>query len=237
VQQQGILGQWWKMGGIFGIVYVILFFIGGFVIQGETPTYDDPIDEIRRYWIDDGETYLVGDYILGLSTLILFIPFLLTLRAILARAEGGPAIWSNTGFLGGFLMIVVAATASGSWTALAFAGDDLDEISLRTLMYLDIGAWNAFPYAVGLLLLFSSVVMAMTGVFWKWLGYLGIVLGILAFISGLGILDQDSEDVFDTIGFIPFIGLVVWLLATSIGMLMKDTDPVLATTTAEPPVA
>jgi hypothetical protein len=228
--QQGILGQWWKIGGICGIAFIVIFFVAGFGIQGETPMYDDPIEEIRQYWADDGNMYLAGDYLLGLGTVLFFLPFLLSLRAILARAEGGPAIWSNMGFLGGLLMVVIAATASGSWTALAFASEDLDEGTLRTLMYLDIGAWNAFPYMVGMVLLFSSIVMAMTGAFWKWLGYLGIVLGIIAFITPLGILDEDPEDVFDSIGFIAFIGLAVWVVAASVGMLMKDTDPVGMTT-------
>ena len=41
----------------------------------------------------------------------------------------------------------------------------------------------------------------------------------------LGILDDDPEDVFDTIGFIPFIGFVIWVVATSIGMLMTKSEP------------
>ena len=150
---------------------------------------------------------------------------------MLGRAEGGPQIWSQVGFYGGLFVIVFAAMAAASWTALAFAAEELDDASITTLMYLDVGAWNAFPYAIGVLVLFSSIVMVMTGVLWKWLGYLGLIIGILAFITPLGILDADPEDIFDVVGFIPFIGFAIWLLATSIGMLMKKEEPGMPVTT------
>ena len=226
--QQGFLGQWWRLGGALGLAFVIVFIIAGFGLQGEPPMYDDSIEDIRAYWEDDGQMYLAGDYILGLASMVLFLPFLVCLRTMLSRAEGGVQIWSQVGFYGGLFIIVIAAAATASWSALAFASEELDDSAVTTLMYLDVGAWNAFPYAIGVLTLFSSIVIAMTGVLWKWLGYLGIVVGILAFITPLGILDADPEDIFDVIGFIPFIGFAVWLLATSIGMIMKKDEPGIA---------
>jgi len=168
----------------------------------------------------------VGDYLLGLASTLFLLPFLVCLRALLGRAEGSPEIWSSVGFYGGLLLIAFAATSSASWTALAFAAENLDDSALVALMFLDVGAWHAFPYAMGVLILFSSFVMLMTGVPWRWLGVLGIIIGIAAFIAPLGILDDDPEDVFDTIGFIPFIGSAVWLVATSVGMLMMKSEPI-----------
>lgn len=59
--------QWWRLGGILGIGFIILFFVGGFALQGESPSYDDPITEVREYFTEDGDQYLIGDYILGLG--------------------------------------------------------------------------------------------------------------------------------------------------------------------------
>ena len=223
--QQGFLGQWWRVGGALGLAFIIVFIIAGFGVQGETPMYDDSIDEIRAYWEDDGDAYLLGDYILGLVSFLFLLPFLVCLKALLGRAEGGPQIWSQVGFYGGLLVVAVAAAASASWAALAFAPEAFDDATMTALMYLDIAAWNAFPFAIGIFVLFSSIVMAMTGVLWKWLGYLGIIIGVLALITPLGFLDADSEDVFDIVGFIPFIGFALWMLATSIGMLMRKEEP------------
>jgi hypothetical protein len=213
------------MGGILGIGFIILFLIAGFGLQADSPTYDDTIQEIRAYWEDDGQTYLVGDYLIGLAVMLFFLPFLVALRTVLGRAEGGAEMWSRVGFFGGVLMIAISAAATASWTGLAFAADKLSDDAVLTLMYLDVGAWHAFPYAVGVLTLFSSIVMAQTGVPWRWLGWLGIVIGIVAFISPLGILDDDPEDIFDVIGFIPFIGIAVWVVATSIGLVMMKAEP------------
>jgi hypothetical protein len=97
-------------------------------------------------------------------------------------------------------------------------------------MYLDVGAWNALPYAIGAWIFPWALVMATTGVFWRWLGWLGLIVGIAAFIAPLGILDEDPEDVFDTIGLIPFIGIVIWVLAAAVGMIMKKEEPAPNTT-------
>lgn len=39
--------QWWRLGGILGIIFVVLFLIGGFVLQGDSPGYKDSIGDIR----------------------------------------------------------------------------------------------------------------------------------------------------------------------------------------------
>ena len=203
----GILGQWWRIGGICGVAFIIVFLVAGFGIQGESPTYNDPIEEIRAYWENDGQAYLVGDYLLGLATLLLLLPFIVCLRTLLARSEGEPPIWSTVGFYGGLFVIVVAATAAASWTALAFAAENLSDDSLMLLMYLDLGAWNAFPYVIGVWLLFSSFVIVRTGALWKWLGYSGLDHWKCHVDYSPWNLGRDSKDVFDTIGFLPFIEL------------------------------
>jgi hypothetical protein len=225
----GIMSQWWRLGGALGIAFIVIFFVAGFGIQGDSPTYDEPISDIRAYWEDDGQTYLIGDYLLGLGAMVFFLPFQVCLGTMLRRAEGEPAIWSRVGFYGGLLMIAFAAMAAASWSALAFAAENISDESLTALMYLDVGAWNAFPYAIGVFVTASSLVMALTGVLWRWLGWLGLIIGIAAFITPLGILDEDPEDVFDAIGLIPFIGFAIWLLITSIGMLMKTEEPATVT--------
>ena len=86
--------QWWRIGGACGIAFIIVFIIS-IAFEGESPTYDDPIEEIRAYWESDGETYLITDYLRGLATMLLILPFLVCLRAYLGRAEGSPEILVN----------------------------------------------------------------------------------------------------------------------------------------------
>jgi hypothetical protein len=173
--------------------------------------------------------YLVGDYIIGLAVLFLYLPFLVTLRTLLGRAEGEPQIWSRVAFLGGVFAAILAAAAGTAWGALAFGIDNLDDESVRTLMYLDVYAFNFLTMAFAVLVLASSAVILRTGVLWRWLGVLGIIVGVLGALTPLSILNDDSEDIFDLAGFVVFIGLALWFLFTGIAMLMKKEEPMPAT--------
>ena len=225
MQNSSLLRQWWRLGGYFGVAVIVTFVIGG-VVQGESPTYDDPIGDIRAYWEDDGQAYLLGDYLFGLGSILFLVPFIACVRAMLARAEGGAQIWSTATLIGGTLLIAIAAAASASWLALAFGAEQLSDDALITLMYLDVGAYNGFPFGIAAFVLPASLVIAMTGVVWRWLGYLGIIVGIAGFIAPLGILNDDPEDVFDIIGFIfVFLGFAIWGLILSIGMIMMKEEP------------
>jgi MFS family permease len=224
----GILNQWWRIGGLLGIGFVVLFLIGGIAFQGETPTYDDPIDEIRAYWEDDGNTYLLGDYLIGLAFLFGWVPLIVSLRALLGRAEGEPHLWSRVAFVGGVITLVFGAVAGLSTGALAFGAENIDDASMQTLMYISLYGFNNLAFAAGLFMLAASLVIWQTGALWRWTGVLGAIAGLLAVISPLGILDDNSDDIFDLLGFFGFIGLALWVLAISVCMLLKQEEPVAA---------
>lgn len=79
--------KWWRVGGAAGVLFLIMFIVG-IVLQGEAPQFDEPVDEIRDWFADNGEQYLVGDYMVGLAFVLFFLPFLASLRGLLARVEG-----------------------------------------------------------------------------------------------------------------------------------------------------
>lgn len=222
----GIMDQWWKVGGALGIVFIVLFIIGG-VIQGDGPMYNDDLDDIRAYWNDSGDDYLLGDYIIGVAVIFFFLPFASALRALLGVAEGGPQLCARLSFAGAVLFLAFAATAGAAWGTLAFAGENLSDDTVVALMYLDVYAWSIIPMALALLIGAASIVIFRTGVLWKWLAVVGLIVTIAAVLTPLGVLDDDPEDVFDTIGFVGFIGAAIWVLLISIGMIMK---PVLVAT-------
>jgi hypothetical protein len=227
MQQMTLTKQWWQVGGGLGIAFIIVFIIGSFILQGEVPLYDDPIEEIREYWVGDGQSYLVGDYLLGLGFLLLFLPFLVILRELLGRAEGELQILSRIAFAAGLIALILGGAATFFWGALAFGdfAETASDDTLRTLMVLNYYGFTGFGLGIGTFVLATSIVFSLTGVLWRWLGWLGIIVAILALISPLGVLSDDSEDVFDILGFIGFIGFAIWLLITSIGMWMRKEEP------------
>jgi hypothetical protein len=238
VRESNLLRQWWRLGGFFGIAFVVMFIVAIVVQQvlaGEPPTYDEPLDEIRTFWEDEGQGYLVGNYLFALANLLLFLPFLAALRALLGIAEGGGQIFARTTLLAGLLTVAITSAATAAWTALAFATENLDDSVVTALMYLDVAAWSSVPMPFGVFLLAASVVIFLTGVLWRWLAILGVIVAIAGFITPLGILDADPEDPFDFVGFIAFLGFAVWLVLTSIAMILRKEAP--ATGTATPGVS
>ena len=83
---------WWRFGGLDGIIWAVLFIIGAFVLQGDSPSRTDSIESIRQYWIDDGTRYLVGDFLISVAFMIFFTPYLIALRWFVGRGEGWPPI-------------------------------------------------------------------------------------------------------------------------------------------------
>jgi hypothetical protein len=220
--------QWWRVGGVLGIAFVLVVIIGGAVVQGETPVFDDPIDEIRAYFDDDGTRYLVGDYIIGLAFIFLFLPFVTILRGLLSWVEGAPNILSWLAFIGGLSTALLGAAAGISWGALALgaaADPEVEDSSVRTLMYMDAYAFSALSLTIALFVLAASILIFRTGVLWRWLSFLGLVVAILGVIGAAWPIEGESEGALEIIGFLGFLGLALWVLLVSVNMLTKRELP------------
>jgi hypothetical protein len=218
--------EWWRLGGLLGIAFVLVFIVVGFGIQGESPMHNDDIGEIRAYWENDGDSYLLGAYLIGLASLLLFLPFLCAFRALLGTAEGGAQLWSRVAFAAGIIFLIMSASAEAAWSTLAFAAEELDDDMLQMLMYFDVAAYNHIPLPVGVVLLASSIVIWQTGVLWRWLAILGLIVGVAALLTPAGSYsieptDDPEEGIWGILGIISFLGLAIWLLLVSISMVMK----------------
>lgn len=219
-------GQWWRVGGGFGIAFIILYIIS-VILHGNVPVYDDPIEDIRAFWVDEGQTFLVGEVLLAIAFFLLFLPFVVVLRELLGRAEGSAQIISRVALSAAIISIALAATGAAFWGTLAF-GDFAETASddvIRTFMVIDILAFTTYRVALGAFVLAASLVMLGTGVLWKWLGALGIVDAIFLVVSRFGLLSANPESAPDIMGFLATIGFGLWLLLTSIGMIMRKEEP------------
>jgi hypothetical protein len=220
-----------RLGGVLGILFVITLIVG-IVVQGGYPDFDEPLDEVRDWYTDNGEQFLVGAYIVGLSFVLLFLPFLSSLRGRLAAAEGGQAVWSRLVFASGLALLVVAAVGSLGTGLLAFnfavvKAGDLDDGTVRILMYLEYVA--PVGPMLALLLLASSIVIFRTGVLWRWLAIPGVIIAVLAVISGLQTLESEPySGVAGGIGNLAFPLTALWILLVSVNMILKKEAPAAA---------
>ena len=229
VQSSGkVWERWWSIGGFLGIGFIVLFVVGAFVVQTEPPAFDDSMADIREYFGDDDTRYLVGDYLIGLGFVLLFLPFLLTLRGVLGWAEGGANIWSWVAFAGGLATVVIGGAGSAFWGALAFGAINDPEVTdsaVRTLMHASAYAFSMLSLPGALFLFAASAVIFRTSVLWRWLAPLGLAVGVLGVIGAASPIEGDDDGVLAIIGFISLIGFLLWILLASFNMIFKKELP------------
>jgi hypothetical protein len=219
--------QWWRIGGLLGIAFPILFAIS-IIMTGEEPDLHAPIEEIRTYFTDNGDRYLIGGYLIGLSLVFCFMPFVTSFGAVLGRVEGGAAFWSRLTVLGGVLFVALSAISNvGSALAMGARDPELDAATLRTLMYVESVTFSITTLPVALMLLSASVVIWRTGVVWRWLAVLGLVAALASLVSPLMVLDGgDEEGLFTALGFlVAYPGLGLWTLLVGVNLLRRHELP------------
>jgi hypothetical protein len=220
--------QWWRVGGIFGIVFVILFIIGPLFLTGDTPQREDSIEDIRKFFADDGEMYLVGDYIGGIAFVLFFLPYVVTLRWVLGSGEGWPPIWSWLTAIGGVLVTAIGGAQSVFFGALAISEgnpDVIDDGGIRLVMEMSTYAFTGFMFTMGLFVASASVVVWRTGVLWRWLAGLGLVAAVLLIVGAAWPIDGDEDGALGIVGFIGAPLTLLWILISSIQMVMMKEEP------------
>ncbi len=220
--------QWWRVGGMFGIGFVVIFLIGGIFLTGDTPQRDDSIEDIRKFFADDGEMYLVGDYMTGIAFIFFFLPYLVTLRWVLGSGEGWPPIWSWLTVIGGVSVVVIGGTRSVFFGALAISEgnpDVIDDAAVRLLMEMSTYAFTGFSFTLGLFVASASLVVLRTGVLWRWLAALGLLAAVLLIVGAAWPIDGDEEGALAIMGFIGAPLTLLWILISSIAMIMMKEEP------------
>jgi hypothetical protein len=224
---QGSVGRWWRLAGLCGLGWFVLFAVGAIVLQGEPPAYDASLAEVRQFFTDHGTRFLVGDYIAGLGFLLLFLPFVVGLRSLLGAVEGGPQIGSRLVLVGGLATVLVGDTATVFQDALALgAGNpELQDTTVRAFLYANAAAIAAIGLPAALFTFAASAVIWTTAVLWRWLAVVGALAGVLLVVGAAFPLGGDPTGPLWAIRFVGFIGLAVFVVAASVGMLRR-TDQV-----------
>ena len=237
---QDLFKQWWRVGGAFGIAFAVLFIIGVIILQAEPPMRDDSIQDIRKYFMDDGTKYLVGDYLTGIAFVVLFLPYVVTLRWVLGSGEGWPPIWSWLTVICGVAMVALGGAGSLAFGTLAISADnkEINDSSVRLLVEMNTYAFNLFSFGMVLFVGSASVAILRTRVLWRWLPVLGLLAAILLIIGAAWPIDGDDQGIVAVPGFIGAPLTLLFVVLSSINMLMmKDEPAATERTERRPPVA
>lgn len=209
-----------RLAPLTGVAFVVLF-VAAFVITGETPDVDDPVDKVREYWVDnDAENIWGAAFILWGSVFAVW--FGASLRTALRRIEGEPGRLSGLVFAGWIVLAVGALAFAGFSFA---AGDVADEAEvgdevIQTLSILNSDFFAILSGGLAIAMLASGIAVLRHGGIPRWLGYLALLLGIAAVTP---------------IGFFSFLVTGIWVLIVSVLLYQGETAPTASATAAPPP--
>jgi hypothetical protein len=115
------------------------------------------------------------------------------------------------------------------WGALALGAatnPEVEDSSLRTLMELDAYARSVLVWLpLTLFTAAASVVVIRTGVLWRWLAILSAISAVLLLTGAAWPIDGDEEGFFAVCGQIGSIGTALFILISSVGMIIRPEEP------------
>jgi hypothetical protein len=202
-----------------GIAFIVLLLVS-FIIVGEPKDADNPPGEIAEWYLDNKDAAQVGAFI-GVVAGAVLIFFAAYLRKVLAAAEGEPSMLPILVLVGLSIVAIGGAIDNMLLFASAEAADDISAPQIQTIQAI----WDNdfFPLFLGLLVFLWSVGISVlrTGVLPRWMGWVAVVLGVLA-LAG-------------PIGFFAALGAAIWILVASILLSLQARRP--ASAQPVPPAA
>jgi len=214
--------RWGRLAGGLGIVFVALQ-LGLGAVLGGAPSLDAPSGEIQRYLVDDGANVLAAAT-LGTLSAFFFILFLGPMRTFLRTAEGAPGSLSTIVFGAGLATITLATTACLPTVALAW-----DNTAARADPALVHAAWNLNTLALvpigssaGAFCLAAAVIILRTRVTPVWVGWIGVLAGVVSVIATFFLLADDPDSPLGTPANLGgFLLALLFILLLSIFMTIR----------------
>jgi hypothetical protein len=196
MQQQG---TWERLAPLTGLVFVAIA-VAVFAIGGTTPGDHDTAQEVQSFYGQHHDKHMILAFSLAFS-----IPFLLFFVSILRfelRRAGGTGQLANAAFAGGVLAAVGFGILAFVHLALADAADSANTLATtQVLNVLDNNDYIPVAAGLGVLALGAGLSTVRHGGLPRWLGWVGVVIGVLAFTPA---------------GFFAFLASGIWIALAGI---------------------
>ena len=200
-----------RWAGLGGVLYVVLFIVGGLLAFGGTPDGDAAPAKFVSYFGDGGHRDKIGaGWALVLVGVFFFLWFLTALRQLLREIDPGGFL-TNLATLGGAVYATLTLAGISLYTAIATMSDD----TFRDQVYPGIvHAGGDAGYVIhasggigaGAMMIGASLAAMRVGLLPRWAGIVGIVFGVLALGS---------------IFFFPQALIAIWLLVAGVLLFLR----------------
>jgi Domain of unknown function (DUF4386) len=210
-----------QLGAATGIVFVVLLVISIFALP-MPPDIDEPAGNVATYFHNHQDGIRASTFI-GMIAGFFFLWFLGSLRSFLRVAEGPTGRLSSVLFGGGVATAALATVASTAMTLGALRPETNPQILQilydLNLYVLPVGGFTLAAYAAA-----GGMVVLRSRVLPVWLGWGGLLVGLLQLLSAIAIFGSKSgafnpHDGF--VAFAAFIGFVLWTLAASVLLVRR----------------
>ena len=190
--------SWERYAPLTGVAFVVIV-TAVFAIGGDTPGGHDSAVKVSTFYTDHRDKHMALAFFLAIGGA--FLPFFAsTLRRALDWS-GGTGRLANAAFAGGVIATVGFGLLATVHLALADSAGKTTPQVTQALNALDANDFIPVAMGMAVMVLASGLSIVRHGALPRWLGWVGIVLGILSFTPG---------------GFFGFLGSGLWVLIASI---------------------
>jgi hypothetical protein len=207
----------WTASGIASV----LALVAGLVLLPADEGGDSPADIAARY-ADGRDGYLRAAYVEVLSV-ALFVVFVAAFAAVLRRAEGTAAPFAAVAAVAGAVAATLQIAGYTLIATLAYrtaeTGDENVVIALYDASSLMFG-FAAVPLAV--FLAAGSAGIIRTRIAPAALGWFGLAAAAFSLAAGGSLAREGAFSVHEGIGFLALVVFLIWLLATSIALVLRQ---------------
>lgn len=208
----------WRMSGIAGILFVILSFIAS-GINKMPPIYNNDSTTFVMWFAENGQWFRFGHFLGGLAFLLFYFPFFAGFCEILKKAEGKPAIWTRVTWAGAIMSPAAGTIAGAFMMGLALLGGNASPEASQFGLASNFYAYVVSGAYAGIAMIGAAIVILKTGIFKRWLGWAGLIIGIAA-ISSIGtLIENDPQGIFATLNGFAWLTYFLWIGILSIELI------------------
>ncbi len=214
--------RWEKWASLTGVGFVAAL-LAGYLISPQPPKLSDSAVTLADYFAKNQGSVLAGSVVAAGLGGVFLLWWLGSLRLFLRRREADGGRLSAVALASGSVALVTLMAYLAIRASLAFGLSGAVDPSVSKGFYAvayTIDALNVFP--IGALLVAASVSAMRWKAFPAWLVWLGLVVGIARWVTGLDVVLKESVLGDEgTIGFIAFLAVMIWIVLASVVMFRR----------------
>ncbi len=212
-----------RLGAAAGVAYAALIIAGFFIPQPPVGAVSG--QQLADYLSSNRTASLVSAVHVSLTTLFFFW-FAAALKPVLRALEGGPGTNSTLAFGAAAVVAAMVWVVTGIFAGLSYR-PPRDPAVLEAVWYAARGGYVLIGFPAAIFAGASGSILIRPSGIWRALGVIALIAALLELLGTTSFLIELGP-----LGFLGFVVLAVWVLATSIRILIHGGTTITPLTAA-----